>query len=98
MIVDRWFDNKGNAPGAALSRSEIKSRVQQMSFPGRAVQRTWHLIDATDQTVGRLATAIAPLLKGKHKPTYRPNGDCGDYVVVINADQVSFVLFSPSGI
>jgi len=65
------------------------SSAAQMSFPGRAVQRTWHLIDATDQTVGRLATAIAPLLKGKHKPTYRPNGDCGDYVVVINADQVS---------
>jgi large subunit ribosomal protein L13 len=63
-----------------------------MSFPGRAVQRTWHLIDATDQTVGRLATAIAPLLKGKHKPTYRPNGDCGDYVVVINADQVSHAV------
>mmetsp|Transcript_21621 Transcript_21621/g.45489 ORF Transcript_21621/g.45489 Transcript_21621/m.45489 type:complete len:174 (-) Transcript_21621:137-658(-) len=61
-----------------------------MSFPGRALQRTWHLIDATSQTVGRLAATISPLLKGKHKPTYRPNGDCGDYVVVINAEKVHF--------
>ena len=59
-----------------------------MSFPGRAVQRAWHLVDASSQTVGRLATKIAPILKGKHKPTYRPNGDCGDVVVVINAEKV----------
>ena len=63
-----------------------------MSFPGRALQRTWHLVDATSQTVGRLATIIAPILRGKHKPTYRPNGDCGDYVVIINAEKVSFSL------
>lgn len=61
-----------------------------MSFPGRAVQRAWHLIDASSQTVGRLATTIAPILKGKHKPTYRPNGDCGDFVVIINAEKVNF--------
>jgi large subunit ribosomal protein L13 len=61
-----------------------------MSFPGRAVQRTWHLIDAANQTVGRLATTVAPILKGKHKPTYRPNADCGDYVVIINASKVQF--------
>lgn len=61
-----------------------------MSFRGQAVQRTWHLIDASSQTVGRLAATIAPLLRGKHKPTFRPNGDCGDHVVVINADKVQF--------
>jgi large subunit ribosomal protein L13 len=61
-----------------------------MSFPGRAVQRAWHLVDAHSQIVGRLAVQIAQILKGKHKPTYRPNGDCGDYVVVINADKVNF--------
>jgi len=59
-----------------------------MSFPGRAVQRTWHLVDAANQTVGRLATTIAPILKGKYKPTYRPNADIGDYVVIVNADKV----------
>mmetsp|Transcript_15299 Transcript_15299/g.22423 ORF Transcript_15299/g.22423 Transcript_15299/m.22423 type:complete len:176 (+) Transcript_15299:172-699(+) len=61
-----------------------------MSFPGRSLQRAWHIVDASTQTVGRLATTIAPLLKGKHKPTYRPNADCGDYVVIINAEKVNF--------
>jgi large subunit ribosomal protein L13 len=59
-----------------------------MSFPGQALQRAWHLVDASNQTVGRLAGQIAQILKGKHKPTYRPNKDMGDYVVVINAEKV----------
>lgn len=63
-----------------------------MSFPGRSVQRAWHLVDASSQTVGRLATTIAPILKGKHKPTYRPNADCGDYVVIVNAEKVNIFL------
>jgi ribosomal protein L13 len=61
--------------------------LDQMSFPGKAVQRCWHLVDASSQTVGRLAAQVAPILKGKHKPTDRPNGDCGDHVVIINAEQ-----------
>ena len=65
-----------------------------MSFPGRAAQRAWHIIDASSQTVGRLATTVAPLLKGKHKPTYRPNADIGDYVVIVNVEKVSENLFS----
>lgn len=65
-----------------------------MSFPGLALQRTWHLVDATNQTVGRLATTIAPILRGKHKPTFRPSGDCGDFVVIINADKVSLDLLN----
>jgi len=62
-----------------------------ISDQGRAVQRAWHLVDASSQTVGRLAAQVAPILKGKHKPTYRPNGDCGDIVVIINADKVRTV-------
>lgn len=54
------------------------------------LQRCWHLVDASDQTVGRLATQIAPILKGKHKPTYLPNKDMGDFVVIINADKIHF--------
>ena len=61
-----------------------------MAFPGRAVQRCWHLVDASEQTVGRLANQIAPILKGKHKPTFLPNKDCGDVVVIVNADKVKF--------
>jgi large subunit ribosomal protein L13 len=61
-----------------------------MSFPGRALQKCWHLVDASNQTVGRLAAQVAALLKGKHKPTFLPNKDVGDVVVIINADKVQF--------
>jgi large subunit ribosomal protein L13 len=59
-----------------------------MSFPGRQLQRCWHLVDADGQTVGRLASQIAGILRGKHKPTFLPNKDMGDHVVVINAEKV----------
>lgn len=55
-----------------------------------AMQRTWHLLDARNQTVGRLANQISLLLIGKHKPTYLPGRDMGDTVVVVNAEKVSF--------
>ncbi|MCR5184316.1 MAG: 50S ribosomal protein L13 [Opitutales bacterium] len=51
--------------------------------------RKWYLVDATDKTLGRLAVTIAAILRGRHKPTYTPNTDTGDYVVVINADKVA---------
>ena len=60
-----------------------------MSFPGQSLQRAWHLVDAKNQTVGRLAGQISQILRGKHKPTFRPNKDMGDHVVVINAEKVS---------
>lgn len=50
--------------------------------------REWYVVDATGQTLGRLATQIATVLKGKHKPMYTPGMDCGDYVVVVNAERV----------
>jgi len=52
------------------------------------IERRWWLVDATDQTLGRLATRIATLLEGKHKPMYSPHLDTGDHVVVINASRV----------
>lgn len=54
------------------------------------VQRKWYVIDAADQVVGRLAVAIANLLRGKHKPEYTPHIDTGDFVIVVNADKVRF--------
>jgi large subunit ribosomal protein L13 len=51
------------------------------------VVRTWYVIDATDKVLGRLATRIARVLIGKHKPQYTPHVDCGDFVVVVNADK-----------
>jgi len=53
------------------------------------VQRDWYVVDATDQTLGRLATKIATVLRGKHKPQYTPHVDVGDFVVVVNADKVA---------
>ncbi len=50
--------------------------------------RQWYVVDATGMTLGRLATQIANVLKGKHKPIYTPSMDCGDYVIVINAERV----------
>jgi large subunit ribosomal protein L13 len=50
--------------------------------------REWFVVDATGKTLGRLATQIANVLKGKHKPIYTPSMDCGDFVVVVNADKV----------
>ena len=55
--------------------------------PGE-VQREWLLVDATDLVLGRMATQIASILKGKNKPTYTPHVDTGDFVVVINAEKV----------
>jgi large subunit ribosomal protein L13 len=52
------------------------------------IQRKWHVIDASDKTLGRLATEISRLLRGKHKVIYAPNLDTGDYVVVVNAARV----------
>src|SRR5437763_15811649 len=54
----------------------------------RTVQRNWVVIDVKDQVLGRAATTIASVLRGKHKPTFTPHADCGDFVVVINADKV----------
>ncbi len=54
------------------------------------VQRDWYVVDLEGQTVGRVATEIATILRGKHKPIYTPHVDCGDFVVCINADKVQF--------
>jgi large subunit ribosomal protein L13 len=53
------------------------------------VQRQWHVIDATDVVLGRLASHTATLLRGKHKPIYAPHVDTGDFVVIVNADKVA---------
>ena len=52
------------------------------------VERSWFVVDAEGQTLGRLATRVAAVLRGKHKPIYSPSVDCGDYVIVINAEKI----------
>ncbi|MGH2468002.1 MAG: 50S ribosomal protein L13 [Candidatus Limnocylindrales bacterium] len=53
------------------------------------IERDWFLVDATDQTLGRLASRIAAVLEGKHKPTFATHLDCGDHVVVVNAARIA---------
>ena len=53
------------------------------------VERKWYVIDAENKTLGRLASEVAAILRGKKKPTYTPHVDCGDYVIVINAEKVA---------
>lgn len=53
------------------------------------VKRDWFVVDATNQTLGRMASRIASILRGKHKPYYTPHFDCGDYVIVVNSGKVT---------
>jgi len=55
-----------------------------------SVEKSWFIVDATDMVVGRMCTQIATVLKGKHRAYYTPHADCGDYVIVINAEKVKF--------
>ena len=58
-------------------------------FPSKkSIERNWHVIDAEGQVLGRLATRVATLLMGKHKPGYTPFLDCGDHVVIVNAEKI----------
>lgn len=65
------------------------SRMTRSIKPAE-VEKKWHLIDADGLVVGRLATIVAKILRGKHKASFTPHVDCGDHVVVINADKVRF--------
>jgi len=58
-----------------------------MPKPGE-VQANWHVVDASDQVLGRLAARVSQILQGKHKPTYTPHVDTGDFVIILNAEKV----------
>lgn len=57
-------------------------------FTREQADQVWYLVDAKDKVLGRIATRVADLLRGKHKPTFTPNADIGDFVIVVNADKV----------
>ena len=63
----------------------MKSYMQKKE----TVERNWYVIDATDVTLGRLASKVAFMLRGKHKATYTPHIDCGDYIIITNAGKVN---------
>ena len=66
--------------------------IQAKTYHAKAgeIERVWHLVDAEGQTVGRLASRIAHILRGKHKPTFTPSCDVGDFVIIINAEKAVF--------
>ncbi len=66
--------------------------MNQKTFSAKPadVERSWHIIDAKDQIVGKVAVEAARLLRGKHKPIFTPHIDTGDFVVIINAEQARF--------
>jgi large subunit ribosomal protein L13 len=63
--------------------------VKTSSAKPHEIERKWFVIDAQGQTLGRLATRVATVLRGKHKPIYTPHIDCGDYVIVVNAEKIN---------
>ena len=64
-----------------------KNNKSYMAKPGE-VESKWYVVDATDMVLGRLASQVASILKGKNKPEYTPNVDCGDHVIIINCEKV----------
>ena len=66
-----------------------KKKMRQTTMANAAtIERKWYVVDAAGQTLGRLASEVATVLRGKNKPTYTPHVDTGDYVIIINADKV----------
>ena len=63
--------------------------MKTQSFKQSDIEQSWVLIDAKDKTLGRLASALASRLRGKHRPEFTPNADLGDYIVVINANKIN---------
>ena len=63
--------------------------MKTQSFKQSDIEQSWILVDAKDRTLGRLASALASRLRGKHRPEYTPNADLGDYIVVINANKIN---------
>ena len=66
----------------------MKVGLKTFNLKKEEIKRKWFLVDAEDRNLGRLCTEIAKILRGKNKPTFTPHLDCGDFVVVINADKV----------
>ena len=62
--------------------------MKTYSMKASEIDKKWHVIDATDLVLGRLSSIVANYLRGKHKPTFTPHMDCGDYIVVVNAEKV----------
>jgi large subunit ribosomal protein L13 len=86
---------RSRAAVSADSAGIIGGRMKTYSARESDIQRRWLLVDAEGRTLGRLATQVAMVLRGKHKPTYTPHMDTGDFVIVINAEKVRLTGTKP---
>ena len=85
-----WLHHRpGNQPGSGPRTSVRPTTLRTYSPKPGDIQREWHVIDATDVRMGRLAVQVANLLRGKHKTMFAPHVDTGDFVIVVNASKVS---------
>ena len=73
-----------------MTKAFVDTTSKSYAEKASTVKQSWHLVDADGEVVGRLAVKLATILMGKHKATYTPHVDCGDFVVVLNADKVRF--------
>jgi large subunit ribosomal protein L13 len=92
LPVLRTFPPGGITPGGTKDlRTHTRRLMTVRTFSPKAgdIQRQWHVIDANDVVLGRLASQAAILLRGKHKPIFAPHVDTGDFVIVINADKIA---------
>ena len=94
LVAGGLFPDRVAATGSRLDPgsppiTERFSAVPTYTPKAGDTTRSWYVIDATDVVLGRLAVAAATLLRGKHKPTFTPNVDGGDFVVIVNADKVA---------
>src|SRR5579872_3597039 len=78
-----------SAPGKAGSSRRVPYKTFVSTKAHAQATRAWWVVDATDKPLGRLASAVAHVLRGKHKPSYTPHEDTGDFVIVVNADKVA---------
>lgn len=77
-------------PDSLVTDAHMKPKLQKTFTPKPGdIQRQWFVVDADGQTLGRFASEIARILRGKHKPTFAPHVDGGDYVIVVNAEKVA---------
>ena len=84
-----WGRRTASTAGTAVKTEEKETHVPTYSPKPGDITRQWHVIDASDIVLGRLASTAATLLRGKHKPTFAPHLDTGDFVIVVNADKVA---------
>lgn len=88
QIIDEILVDATEKDTAVSQQAERKVKMKSFIAKPHEVERKWYVIDAEGKTLGRMASEAAAILRGKHKPTYTPHVDCGDYVIIVNADKV----------